>query len=285
MTADSKSANDAKAIATVPATAQTANIAYGAANGRAVGLNTPGQMCADSTINVACTFDGIVTIVSSQPFSFSRPLAANTYDAQRSIEHEVDEVLGTGSGIDLNNPITRYRPLDLWTWSAPGTRNVTSTGSRYFSLDSGATNIVGLNQTAGGDFGDFISLGCPQANPFVQNAFSCPNQFSDVTPSSPEGILIDVMGFDTNITSAATVTVAGRVLSADGIGIRNARVLLDDGSGRITAATNAFGYFEFDSVQSGTTCLLSGSARGYTITPQVISVKDSLSDLTLTALR
>jgi hypothetical protein len=183
-----------------------------------MGLNTPGAQCADSSVPFptppGCDYDGIVTLVSVQPWSFSRPLAANTFDAQRSIEHEIDEVLGTGSGIDLNNPITRYRPLDLWTWSSAGTRNVTSTGTRYFSLDSGATNIVGMNQVAGGDFGDFISPACPQPNPFVQNAFSCPNQFSDISATTPEGILIDVMGFDPATTTGSTlIQFAGSNLS------------------------------------------------------------------------
>jgi len=208
LTADAKSANDVKALATVPGTAQTANIALGAADGRAMGVNTPGVQCADSSVPSptppGCDFDGIVTLVSVQPWSFSRPVAANTFDAQRSIEHEIDEVLGTGSGIDLNNPITRYRPLDLWTWSAAGTRNVTNTGTRYFSLDSGTTNIVGMNQTSGGDFGDFISPGCPQPNPYVQNAFSCPDQFMDISPTTPEGILMDVMGFDPVTTAPAS---------------------------------------------------------------------------------
>jgi hypothetical protein len=205
LAADAKSINDQNALATIPSTAQTTNIAYGAANGRAMGANTPGFQCADGTISSppppGCDFDGIVTLVKGPSWSFSRPLAPNTYDAQRSIEHEINEVLGTGSGIDLNNPITRYRPLDLWTWSASGTRNVTNTGTRYFSLDSGTTNIVSLNQTSGGDFGDFISTSCPQANPYAQNAFSCPNQFMDISPTTPEGILLDVMGFDAVTTS------------------------------------------------------------------------------------
>jgi hypothetical protein len=39
-------------------------------------------------------------------------------------------------------------------------------------------------------------LSCPQANPYVQNAFSCPGQMSDVSLTSPEGINLDVIGYD-----------------------------------------------------------------------------------------
>ena len=75
-------------------------------------------------------------------------------------------------------------------------RNLTSNGSRYFSIDSGSTNIVDFNQTPPGDFGDWLSEPCPQRHPFVQNAFSCRNQFSDISATSPEGINLDVIGYD-----------------------------------------------------------------------------------------
>src|SRR5438105_366705 len=104
----------------------------------------------------------------------------------------MDEVLGLGSYL----PSGDLRPQDLFSWSAPGTRNVTSTGSRYFSINSGNTNIVGFNQNSNYDFGDWLSTSCPQANPYVQNASVCAGQFSDVTATSPEGINLDVIGYD-----------------------------------------------------------------------------------------
>src|SRR5262249_1986957 len=56
-----------------------------------------------------------------------------------------------------------------------------------------------------GDFGDWLSAACPQANPYVQNAFSCTNQTSDVMPTSPEGINLDVIGYDL-VTGTTTTT-------------------------------------------------------------------------------
>jgi hypothetical protein len=94
------------------------------------------------------------------------------------------------------------RPQDLFSWSSPGVRNLTLDGSRYFSIDSGSTDIVGFNQTPPGDFGDWLSESCPQHHPFVQNAFICRDQFSDISATSPEGINLDVIGYDlvTNTT-------------------------------------------------------------------------------------
>src|SRR5262249_43706160 len=44
--------------------------------------------------------------------------------------------------------------------------------------------------------GDWLSTACPQAHPYVQNAFSCTGQSSDISRASPEGINLDVIGYD-----------------------------------------------------------------------------------------
>jgi len=331
--ADARTSNDHTAIASLPASPLSANIAPSSANGRAVGLDTPPAMFADGTFGQGGPFDGIVTLNSAQPFWFTRPLISGSFDAQRSVEHEIDEVMGLGSylntsnvptcplyeaessdndilggaviqscptcsgGADVgfvgnnsgtlqfnnvfanasgrldvriwytngdavryaflsvngdpgtsltfpstgsfqtvgsiqvtitnlipgsdntlmfSNPIVGHwapdfdrievsctipppatlRPQDLFSWSSPGVRNLTSNGSRYFSIDSGSTNIVDFNQTPPGDFGDWFSEPCPQHHPFVQNAFACPDQFSDISATSPEGINLDVIGYD-----------------------------------------------------------------------------------------
>jgi hypothetical protein len=103
-------------------------------------------------------------------------------------------------------PATNLRPQDLFSWSSPGVRNLTLNGSRYFSIDSGSTNIVGFNQTPPGDFGDWLSEACPQTHPYVQNAFACPGQFSDISATSPEGINLDVIGYDLAATGLPVVT-------------------------------------------------------------------------------
>jgi hypothetical protein len=197
LSADAKTANDATANASLAGSPLSTNVIVSSANGRALGLPTPGHL--DSTGHFTGTFDGIVTLNSAKAFQFTRPPGVN-FDAQRSTEHEIDEVLGLGSSIPGADP----QPQDLFSWSAPGTRNRTSTGSRYFSINGGATNIVDFNQNPGGDFGDWLSGPCPQANPYVQNAFGCANQVSDVNANSPEGINLDVIGYDL-VTASSTI--------------------------------------------------------------------------------
>jgi len=340
--ADARTSNDNRANASLPGSALSTNIVASSANGRAVGLNTPPAMFPDGHIGQGGPYDGIVTLNSAQLFSFTRPPSSGSFDAQRATEHEIDEVIGLGSYLNIPNPprcassdeaespnntlagsaviqscptcsggfkvgyvgsnsgtlqfngvsanapgantvtiwytngdsvryallsvngsqgtplsfpstgsfqtvgsiqttitlnagsnntLTFYnpiagnwapdfdrigvncvipprnlRPQDLFSWSSAGVRNLTSKGSRYFSIDSGSTNIVGFNQIPPGDFGDWLSEACPQTHPYVQNAFGCPGQFSDISATSPEGINLDVIGYDLAAAGLPVVT-------------------------------------------------------------------------------
>jgi hypothetical protein len=161
-------------------------------------------MFANGTVGNGGPYDGIITLNSAMPFQFTRPPGDSSFDAQRSTEHEIDEVIGLGSRLGGNG--NDLRPQDLFSWSSAGVRNITSSGTRYLSIDGGPTNIVNFNQDANGDFGDWFSEDCPQAHPYVQNAFACQGQYSDVAATSPEGINLDVIGYD--LVSAPVAAVA-----------------------------------------------------------------------------
>ena len=204
LTGDATTSNDTAANATLPGAPLSTHVDVSSADGRALGLDSPPVMFADGSIGVGGAYDGIITINSAAAFTFTRPPANNTYDARRSVEHEIDEVLGLGS--TLGTSLGDKRPQDLFSWSSAGVRSISSSGSRYFSIDGGTTDIVGFNQNSNGDFGDWLSGACPQATPYVQNAFSCQNQVSDVTATSPEGINLDVIGYDLIVAGGTTST-------------------------------------------------------------------------------
>ena len=102
--ADATTSNDNTANASLPGSPLSTNIAPSSANGRAVGLNTLPAMFPDGTIGPGGPYDGIVTLNSAQPFSFTRPLISGSFDAQRAVEHEIDEVMGLGSYLNRNGP-------------------------------------------------------------------------------------------------------------------------------------------------------------------------------------
>jgi hypothetical protein len=203
--ADATSSNDNLAIASLPVSALSANVVASSANVRAGGANYPPVMFAHGHVGQGGPYDGIVTLNSSFPLQFTRPTIASSYDAQGVTEHEIDEVMGLGSRLPSLGDLW---PQDLFSWSSPGVRNLTSSGTRYFSIDGGITNIVTFNQDPSGDFGDWADTGSPS---YVQG-FACPGQSSDISATSPEGINLDVIGYDLvnavpNLPPAATPVI------------------------------------------------------------------------------
>src|SRR5438105_8696237 len=100
--ADAKTSNDDLANASLPGTALSSNIKPSSANGRAVALNTPPAMFANGTVGNGGPYDGIVTLNSAVPYQFTRPTSGSNFDAQRSTEHEMDEVIGFGSRLNIS---------------------------------------------------------------------------------------------------------------------------------------------------------------------------------------
>ena len=211
--ADATTDNDNVAKASLPGNALSPTIKPSSANGRAVGLDTPTAMFADGHVGNGGPYDGIVTLNSSVPLQFTRPTSASNFDAQRSTEHEMDEVMGIVSDAD----VSKLHPQDVFSWSSAGHRNITSSGTRYFSINGGVTNIVNFNQDSHGDLGDWLSESCPQAHPYVQNAFACRGQFSDLATTSPEAITLDVIGYDLMQVSLGNISTRGFVQTGDNV--------------------------------------------------------------------
>lgn len=83
--------------------------------------------------------------------------------------------------------------------------------------------------------------------------------------------------------TAATFTIGGRVLTADGRGIGRAIVTLTDQNSQVrTAITNPFGYYRFYEVESGMTYVLSVRGKGVQFTPQVINVTEENLNINFT---
>jgi hypothetical protein len=82
--------------------------------------------------------------------------------------------------------------------------------------------------------------------------------------------------------SAASVTVTGRVISANGRGIRNVLVSLVDVSGESrTVVTSTLGYFRFTDVPAGQSYTLSAFAKRYTFSrqSQALSIFEDTTDV------
>lgn len=83
---------------------------------------------------------------------------------------------------------------------------------------------------------------------------------------------------------AANVFIAGRVMTTDGRGIRNAVVTLtDNNSNTRSVRTSTFGYYRFEALQAGETYLVQVNAKRYTFMPRTITVFEDLTGVDFTA--
>jgi PKD repeat protein len=82
----------------------------------------------------------------------------------------------------------------------------------------------------------------------------------------------------------ASVTVAGRVLTADGRGLRNAQIRLTaaDGSSK-TVMSGAFGYYRFANVQAGQSVTIQVISKRFGFQPQSVTVSGDISGLNFIA--
>lgn len=82
--------------------------------------------------------------------------------------------------------------------------------------------------------------------------------------------------------TAANVTISGRVLTAEGQGIRSVSVTLTSGNGTIrTVTTGSFGYYNFAEIEAGQTVVISVTAKRYAFAQPtiVLSITENVSEI------
>ena len=85
--------------------------------------------------------------------------------------------------------------------------------------------------------------------------------------------------------TAATVSIGGRVMTASGRGLTNARVYLTDQNGETRlATTSAFGYYRFGDIAAGQTVLITIISKRYQFAAQVVNVTENIGDLNFYAV-
>jgi hypothetical protein len=183
---DATTANDTNALANLPAgpnnpvTGDTLINVHNA-NLEAIGFT-------DASSGLPGGVDGVI-LLNPSVLNLSRAsINPSKTDLLAAAEHEMDEVLGFGSGLpDSAEPF----PQDLFRYSAEGDRAFTTNGDdAYFSLD-GVNLLVQFNQRPGFDYGDWWFSGAH--TPRVQDAAATPGS----TPNpNVELIGLDVIGYD-----------------------------------------------------------------------------------------
>jgi len=187
--------DDATAYNALPATNpipgnSTGGITISSANYKALtggGITTPDG------------FDGTVSL-NTHITNVGSPGTSGQYSLLATVEHEIDEVLGLGSGLGKSD----LRPQDLFRFTQAGARTYTTSGDdAYFSINGGTALLARFNQSSGGDYGDWWSTG--GHTPQVQDAFATPG--ANPLLGNSELTALDVIGY--NRVSATPVPIPG----------------------------------------------------------------------------
>jgi len=110
-----------------------------------------------------------------------------------------------------------------------------------------------------------------------------------VENGGPLGVNSDYIGIDSfqytslGPTSGAAF-VAGRILTSDGNGLRNAVVSITDQAGQtVSARSGNFGYFRIENLDTGQSVVLTVSSKRYNFEPVLINMSGSINDLEISA--
>jgi hypothetical protein len=158
-------------------------------------------------LGASSTLDGSVGISANTAWDFTpntTPTAAQYY-LVGTLEHEISEAMGRVS--DLDTP-GEYTVADLYRYSAPGVRDLTTGGkgsTAYFSIDNGTTNLGSWNnQISNGDLADWYPQGPAPGGNDAYNDYSNPGVINVV--SATDILLMQALGWTTGGPTATSMS-------------------------------------------------------------------------------
>ncbi len=170
------------------------------------------------------------------------------------------------------------------------TGNAIGGGMNFATSDSTATggtacgqpgvDYVSVAQPVTFNFGETVKT---VSIPLCSDALQEPTETIklNLTPNSiggsPQTAVLNIID-----TAAPTASISGRVTTASGNGIRNAKVVITGNAliEPIVATTGSFGYFSFDGLRTGETYVVTVNSRHYTfsIPSRIISLSGNVTD-------
>lgn len=116
------------------------------------------------------------------------------------------------------------------------------------------------------NLGSMVTLGVTSNDRITATATDANGNTSEFTPAAGP--------------TASMVSVAGRVMTQDGRGLRSASVTITDSRGIArTVTTSGFGYYTFQNVSAGETYVIGVTSRRYTFATRVLFITDSVTGI------
>jgi hypothetical protein len=169
------------------------------------------------------------------------------------------EIGGTGgAGV---NPNGHDQLLVSGAATLGGTLNVTLTNG--FTPMPGDTFVIIDGASLGGNF----------ATVNLPNIF--PNFWRGLRDNAAGTFALNVVG-----PTAAGVSVAGRIMSQNGVGVPHARVTITNSNGGMqTVISNSFGYYRITDITAGENYTINVRSKGYTFAPRVVGIFEEITGL------
>ncbi len=294
---------------------QTVNLTLSGATGGSIGSPNPALLNINDTANVFRNAASICTTLGSPASPYPSTitvsggpiqigsLRVSLYDVAHTMPDHMDFLLvsptgrqmilqsDAGGNLDLVNPVTltfsdaagqvlpNSAPLttgvfEPTSWE-PGQASFAAPAPPAPYNEPGSTVGGTGTQTLIGNFGLTNSNG-------VWSLYMRDDAGLFNSPAAITGCVNGGWGIEFLTSTAANASISGRVMTADGQGIRNAKVVVTSNSlsEPLVVSTGTFGYFSIDGLRTGETYVVTVNSQRYTFsTPsRVVSLVDNITD-------
>lgn len=199
------------------------------------------------------------------PVSISDVTGKGVLAYQFEVTYDPAVLTPATNAVDLSGTISNSRTVTVNS-DTPGVLKVVIFGAEALR---GAGSIVNLKFTAIGEIGT--------ASPLTIETFML-NEGEGFNTQTTDGRVEVVAASDEE------ASISGRVMTAQGQGVSNARVILTDKAGvSRTIISNGFGLYQFGKVRTGEAYTISVESRARVFTPVTIDVSNNLTNVDIVA--